>query len=269
MYLSGPLLHAPYNDPHFSNAPSDSVARIASDPYAPFNSFDHSPDPGLPFEPLSLPITSYPQSEDDECVRQYYGTPEYLVDDQHVETNSTPHGELVHEMAALMQSGHYVSTNTSSGAPWDAGDPTAVQFDLPDSSQGVEHLETPEILREATAFDTSPQVGVTPARPPPQRYPHSQPAFGQPTYGYARPQPEHGYRPINPEGYFDHQHSAGAGLSYRTTGQDNSGQNNDEYSMVSQDPGGTSPPVHRQRRRGPPQSYEAWESSSNHDSGLR
>jgi hypothetical protein len=252
------------------------IAPVNSEPYNYVGRLPRNTRDGYTSLDDVVIFTSYTQNEPltqaqvDESVRQDCGASEHAVHNHNAGPQSTPEAGLDHEMTTLETLGQHDLSQTYSGAPWDIGDQTAVQFDPLDLSQEAEHLEAPEVLREATAFDTSPQVGITPALPPPQHYPLGQSAFGQPTYVCARPHPEHGYCPINHEGYFDREHSTIAGLGHYATGQDYGGQNNDEYFLAAQDPEGMPPPVHRQRRSGPQQSFETGlSSSSNHNSGPR
>jgi hypothetical protein len=268
VYPVGPLLHAPYSTPYPINAPSASVGRVASDPFAPFNSLDHLPHSGLSAEPSSIPITIYTQDEAltqaqvDESFRMRCSAPD-PVDHHHLGTNSTPDGGFDHDMMAPRQLGQHASTNRDSRAPGYVGYTAAVHYGL---FEGSGNSEPPRLLHEATALQSSPQLVVTPAPPSPQRYPFGQPAFGQDTHGHVYPLPE----PESPSVYYGaflHQgYFAGADLHHHATDQGYGGQNDDNYSVTSQGIGEMPLPVQHQRRRGPQPSYEAW---SNRNSGPR
>jgi hypothetical protein len=261
LYPVGPLLHAPYSTPYPINAPGASVGRVASDPFAPFNSFDRLPDFGLPAESLSVPIASYTQDEAltqaqvDESFHLRCSAPD-PVGHHHFATNSTPDGGLDHEMTAPRQLGQHDSTNRDLRAPEYFGYPTAVQYGL---LEGSGYSEPHGLLREATPLQLSPMFVVTPAPPSPQRYFSRQPAFGQNTHDYVYPHPRPEGPSVDHDAYF-HQHR------HHATGQHYGGQNDDEYSVALRDLGGVSLPAQHQRRRGRHPSYEAW---SNRDSGPR
>ena len=234
-----------------------------------YTSLDHVIDTLLELSNDYQQSEAQTQAQVDEFVRQNYGMPEPAVHQHNVGAHSTPDAGLDHGMATFGPSRQPDSTSTDLGAPLDIGDQTAAHFYLVDSSQEVEYPETPEPLRERNAFNTPPQVYVTPARPPRPRYPYGQPEFGQTTYGYAHTNTEYGHRAVNHVGYFDRQYSASIGLGDRATGQGYGGQNDDEYFMASQDQREMPPPSRLRRRRGPLPSYETWRSFVNQDIGLR